>query len=110
MRSRILHRIPKSLHNLTSKTPSSSTSPKSSLMTMTTNSQTLKQRAHQLKSMEQRLFSSNNIVNSNIFKSTRAAIGVEGCTSALSLLGTKGAEPNLPRGWDAGVAVDDDGG
>ncbi|KAL3816164.1 hypothetical protein ACHAXA_001651 [Cyclostephanos tholiformis] len=42
---------------------------------------------------------------------SRTALGVGGCSHALMLLvdgGISNAEPNIPRGWDAGV--DDDGG
>ena len=42
---------------------------------------------------------------------SRTALGVELCSSALSLLvegGVRSAEPNMLRGWDTGV--DDDGG
>ncbi|KAL9179251.1 hypothetical protein ACHAXT_008541 [Thalassiosira profunda] len=53
--------------------------------------------------LQQRLFSTNAV------RLARAALGVEGCTSALSLIGGVAVEPNLPRGWDAGV-TDDDGG
>ena len=54
--------------------------------------------------MQQRLFGTNNI------NMARTALGVEGCSIALSLV-LEGVvvEPNLPRGWDAGVE-DDDGG
>lgn len=56
-------------------------------------------------SIQQRLFTNNN--NKRI---ARTAIGVEGYTSALTLL-VEGieVEPSIPRGWDAGVD-DDDGG
>ena len=56
-------------------------------------------------SMQQRLFTNNNNI-----RIARTAIGVEGCTSALTLL-VEGIEiePSIPRGWDAGVD-DDDGG
>ena len=62
--------------------------------------QTIQQRQAAL---QQRLFSTNTV------RLSRAALGVEGCTSALSLIGGVAVEPNLPRGWDAGV-TDDDGG
>ena len=42
---------------------------------------------------------------------SRTALGVELCSSALSLIvegGVRSAEPNMLRGWDTGV--DDDGG
>jgi hypothetical protein len=42
---------------------------------------------------------------------SRTALGVELCSSALSLFvegGVRSAEPNMLRGWDTGV--DDDGG
>lgn len=60
--------------------------------------------------LQQRLFSANcNDVNVRV---ARIAMGVEGCTLAMLLLdgGVAGAEPNLPRGWDAGLMDDDDGG
>ena len=55
--------------------------------------------------IQQRLFTNNNNIRIG-----RTAIGVEGCTSALTLL-VEGieVEPSIPRGWDAGVD-DDDGG
>ena len=55
--------------------------------------------------IQQRLFTNNNNI-----RIARTAIGVEGCTSALTLL-VEGieVEPSIPRGWDAGVD-DDDGG
>jgi len=59
--------------------------------------------------------SKNNIqkrllTNNNNIRIARTALGVEGCTSALTLL-VEGieVEPSIPRGWDAGVD-DDDGG
>ena len=55
--------------------------------------------------IQQRLFTNNNNI-----RIARTALGVEGCTSALTLL-VEGieVEPSIPRGWDAGVD-DDDGG
>lgn len=54
--------------------------------------------------LQRRLFSGNAIT-----QSSRAAIAVEGCSTLLSTL-EGNADPNLPRGWDAGVMDDDDGG
>lgn len=54
--------------------------------------------------LQRRLFSGNTIT-----QSSRAAIAVEGCSTLLSTL-EGNADPNLPRGWDAGVMDDDDGG
>lgn len=54
--------------------------------------------------LQRRLFSGNVIT-----QSSRAAIVVEGCSTLLSTL-EGNADPNLPRGWDAGVMDDDDGG
>lgn len=54
--------------------------------------------------LQRRLFSGNAIT-----QSSRAAIVVEGCSTLLSTL-EGNADPNLPRGWDAGVMDDDDGG
>lgn len=54
--------------------------------------------------LQRRLFSGNTIT-----QSSRAAIVVEGCSTLLSTL-EGNADPNLPRGWDAGVMDDDDGG
>ena len=56
-------------------------------------------------SIQQRLFTNNNNI-----RIARTALGVEGCTSTLTLL-VEGieVEPSIPRGWDAGVD-DDDGG
>jgi len=55
--------------------------------------------------IQQRLFTNNNNIRIG-----RTALGVEGCTSALTVL-VEGVEvePSIPRGWDAGVD-DDDGG
>mmetsp|Transcript_21884 Transcript_21884/g.35824 ORF Transcript_21884/g.35824 Transcript_21884/m.35824 type:complete len:87 (-) Transcript_21884:266-526(-) len=86
MRSRLLNQIPKTLRSLTKSTSSQSPT-----------------QIQQRHALQQRLFSTNTI------KMTRTALGVEGC-SLLLLEGVAAAEPNLPRGWDAGVAVDDDGG
>ena len=54
--------------------------------------------------LQRRLFSGNAIT-----QSSRAAIVVEGCSTLLSTL-EGNVDPNLPRGWDAGVMDDDDGG
>ena len=53
-------------------------------------------------SLKQRLFSTSTI------RMSRSAFVLEGCTTALNLMGT--AEPNLMRGWDAGVALEEDDG
>ena len=56
--------------------------------------------------LQRRLFS---VSGNAITQSSRAAIVVEGCSTLLSTL-EGNADPNLPRGWDAGVMDDDDGG
>jgi hypothetical protein len=53
--------------------------------------------------LQRRLFSGN------VIQTSRAALVVEGCSTFLTTL--EGiSDPNLPRGWDAGVMDDDDGG
>mmetsp|Transcript_46442 Transcript_46442/g.97600 ORF Transcript_46442/g.97600 Transcript_46442/m.97600 type:complete len:125 (-) Transcript_46442:250-624(-) len=124
MRSRLLKQIPQALRSSSSTgggrrpmIPSSSasssslSSSSSSQSRTTTIAQKMNQHQQQRQALQQRLFSTNN---TNVMKNTsRIALGVEGCSAALTLLlegGVGMAEPNLPRGWDAGVAVDDDGG
>ena len=104
MRSRILNQIPKALR--TSPTTGASCKGK----TPSSQSQTIKtiiqqrQTSSSSASMQQRLFGTNTI------RLTRSSLGVEGCSTVLSVINGVVVEPNLPRGWDAGVAVDDDGG
>mmetsp|Transcript_30824 Transcript_30824/g.52645 ORF Transcript_30824/g.52645 Transcript_30824/m.52645 type:complete len:124 (-) Transcript_30824:249-620(-) len=123
MRSRLLKQIPQALRSSSStgggrrpmipssSASSSSLSSSSSSQSRTTTIAQKMQHQQQRNALQQRLFSTNN---TNVMKNTsRIALGVEGCSAALTLLlegGVGMAEPNLPRGWDAGVAVDDDGG
>eukprot|EP01082_Thalassiosira_pseudonana_P006665 g5945.t1 g5945 contig20:479557-479907(-) len=116
MRFRILNQVPKSYRSgrstsaagrrppLTSSHPSPSASHSNSIHeTLHTLQQQAKQSTMQT-SVQQRLFSADAI------RTIRAALCVEGCTVALSAIEGCEYEPNLPRGWDAGVDVDDDGG
>ena len=49
------------------------------------------------------------LLSGNVVQTSRAALVVEGSSIVLTTLeGT--SDPNLPRGWDAGVMDDDDGG
>lgn len=49
------------------------------------------------------------LLSGNAIQSSRAALVVEGASVVLTTL--EGiSDPNLPRGWDAGVMDDDDGG
>ena len=107
MRFRILNNIPKALR-------SSGGCPQNSSGRISTvrqcRSSTPQPSQHQpisIQKIQQRLFTNN----SNTVQLARTAICVEGCTTALTLL-VEGVhlEPNLPRGWDAGVMDDDDGG
>ena len=97
MRFRILKQIPKTLQSSSTSQGRSAVRPSQIQMKIhqQTNNTTL----------QQRLFS-----NTNNIRIARLAVGVEGCTSVMTLL-VEGVtvEPNLPRGWDAGV-TDDDGG
>lgn len=49
------------------------------------------------------------LVSGNVIQSSRAALVVEGSSVLLTTLEGV-SDPNLPRGWDAGVMDDDDGG
>lgn len=109
MRSRLLNQIPKAIRSSGGSSTKQCgrstplTSPSSA--STATQSQIHHQRQSQSSAMmQQRLFGTNNI------NMARTALGVEGCSIALSLV-LEGVvvEPNLPRGWDAGVE-DDDGG
>jgi hypothetical protein len=55
------------------------------------------------KLLQRRLFSGN------VIQTSRAALVIEGCSTLLTTLDGI-SDPNLPRGWDAGVMDDDDGG
>ena len=98
MRFRILNQIPKTLRSSISSPSQGQSAIRPSQIQM---------KIHQTNNttLQQRLFS-----NSNYIRIARLAVGVEGCTSVMTLL-VEGVtvEPNLPRGWDAGV-TDDDGG
>lgn len=49
------------------------------------------------------------LLSGNVVQTSRAALVVEGSSIVLNTL--EGiSDPNLPRGWDAGVMDDDDGG
>ena len=98
MRFRILNQIPKTLR-------SSISSPSQGRSAIRPSQLQMKIHQTNKTTLQQRLFS-----NSNNIRIARLAVGVEGCTSVMTLL-VEGVtvEPNLPRGWDAGV-TDDDGG
>ena len=104
MRSRLINQMPKAIRS----SGSSSAKQGRSTPLASASARSPTQSIHQQPStsmMQQRLFGTNTI------NMVRTAVGVEGCSIALSLV-LEGVvvEPNLPRGWDAGVAVDDDGG
>mmetsp|Transcript_2013 Transcript_2013/g.2985 ORF Transcript_2013/g.2985 Transcript_2013/m.2985 type:complete len:101 (-) Transcript_2013:33-335(-) len=100
MRSRLLNQIPKTLRS--SGNSSGSRGRRSAPQMMNPLRPTISQQRHAL---QQRLFSTHNI------RMSRIVVGVEGCTMAMALVeGMSGAEANLPRGWDIGVAEEDDGG
>lgn len=98
MRFRILNQIPKTLR-------SSISSPSQGRSAIRPSQIQMKIHQTNKTTLQQRLFS-----NSNNIRIARLAVGVEGCASVMTLL-VEGVtvEPNLPRGWDAGV-TDDDGG
>eukprot|EP00580_Thalassiosira_gravida_P001520 CAMPEP_0201606420 /NCGR_PEP_ID=MMETSP0492-20130828/5878_1 /ASSEMBLY_ACC=CAM_ASM_000837 /TAXON_ID=420259 /ORGANISM="Thalassiosira gravida, Strain GMp14c1" /LENGTH=100 /DNA_ID=CAMNT_0048070823 /DNA_START=127 /DNA_END=429 /DNA_ORIENTATION=- len=100
MRSRLLNQIPKTLRSSGKKNSSSGSRGRSTI-----SQQQQHQQQQQRYALQQRLFSAHNI------RMSRIVLGVEGCAMAMSLAeGVSGAESNLPRGWDVGVAEDDDGG
>ncbi len=49
------------------------------------------------------------LLSGNVIQTSRAALVVEGSSVLLTTL-EAASDPNLPRGWDAGVMDDDDGG
>eukprot|EP00578_Thalassiosira_sp_NH16_P022169 CAMPEP_0181104124 /NCGR_PEP_ID=MMETSP1071-20121207/15250_1 /TAXON_ID=35127 /ORGANISM="Thalassiosira sp., Strain NH16" /LENGTH=150 /DNA_ID=CAMNT_0023187281 /DNA_START=58 /DNA_END=509 /DNA_ORIENTATION=- len=102
MRSRLLNQVPKALR--TSGRSSGAGRGRSSPISQSSPSSTIRIQSRQRHALQQRLFSTSNV------RITRTALGVEACSSALALIEGIEAEPNLPRGWDAGIAVDDDGG
>ena len=49
------------------------------------------------------------LLSGNVVQTSRAALVVEGSSIVLTTLEAN-SDPNMPRGWDAGVMDDDDGG
>ena len=106
MRFRLLNNIPKALRSSVGCSQNNS----GRISTVRQCRSSTPQPSHQpisIQKIQQRLFTNN----SNTVQLARKAICVEGCTTALTLL-VEGVnvEPNLPRGWDAGVMDDDDDG
>jgi hypothetical protein len=62
-------------------------------------------RRQRLARLQKRLLSDHTTV-----RTARVALGVELCSTVSSILFNAAIDPNLQRGWDAGVDVDDDGG
>ena len=111
MRLRLLNHMCKSLRSTTTGSSSSASSSSRVGRTLLSSGPTPRSPTTTQKRKGDRLFSASSLDNNATLRISRAALGVEGCSSALMLLlegGVKSAEPNLPRGWDAGV--DDDGG
>ncbi len=114
MRFRFLNQMHKSLNPTSSSTLSRAKSPmasSSSVMGATKSSINSMQQPsssysrQRLTHLQKRLLSDYDTV-----RISRVALGVELCSAASSILVDGIADPNLPRGWDAGVDVDDDGG
>merc|ERR1719356_2012180 len=59
---------------------------------------------------QQRYKLQSRLIGYNSIKITRIAVGVEGSASVLSIIEGASVNPNLRRGWDTGLEVDDDGG
>lgn len=113
MRFRFMNQMQKSLYSTGAVSCSSPTTSLSSVLGSIKSSQTLcmQQKSgscsrQRLAFLQKRLSSDNTTV-----RIARVALGVELCSAVSSiLLDIAAVDQNLPRGWDAGVDVDDDGG
>ena len=112
MRFRLIHQIHKSLHSTGGSSSSSSVLSRArspvasqpSVMCTTKSSLSMQQR-QRVALLQKQLISDYNTV-----RIARVSFGVELCNAMSAILLDGTADPNLPRGWDAGVDVDDDGG
>ena len=111
MRFRLIHQIHKSLHSTGGSSSSSSVlsrarSPVASQPSfMCAKSSSCMQQRQRVALLQKRLISDYNTV-----RIARVSLAVELCNAMSAILLDGTADPNLPRGWDAGVDVDDDGG
>mmetsp|Transcript_62 Transcript_62/g.98 ORF Transcript_62/g.98 Transcript_62/m.98 type:complete len:110 (+) Transcript_62:222-551(+) len=109
MRFRFMNQMSKSFRLSGGQSSSVGARQSTNLMTQMPSFQATLQRTLQTNNSTGKVALQRRLLSGNVIQTSRAALVVEGSSVVLTTL--EGiSDPNLPRGWDAGVMDDDDGG